>query len=168
MINKGTAAKHAEYAIKHAEHATKHAEHATKHDEGKIRFDLIPPQPLWDLAEVYTIGEQKYSARNWEKGLPWGRVFAAVMRHLWAFWNGEDVDEEDGLSHLAHAAWGCFALLEYLRTHRELDDRSVMLDGRIVKGLAQRDASQQDASQAEEELPPVGHVDRFLKEGDRG
>jgi hypothetical protein len=96
---------------------------AAKHDEGKARFDLIPPRALWNLAEVYTIGEKKYSARNWEKGMPWGRIFAAVMRHLWKFWSGEDVDPEDGMSHLVHAAWGCFALIEYAQTHREMDDR---------------------------------------------
>lgn len=45
------------------------------------------------------------------------------MRHLWAWWRGEDTDPESGLSHAAHAAWGCFALLEYARTHPELDDR---------------------------------------------
>ena len=95
-----------------------------KYDEGKERFDLIPPGPLMELAMVYTVGAQKYSDRNWEKGMAWGRVFAAVMRHLWKWWHGEKVDPEDGLSHLAHAAWGLFALMEYGNTHPELDDRT--------------------------------------------
>lgn len=97
---------------------------ARKDDQDKIRFDLIPPGPLQDLAAIYTMGAKKYADRNWEKGLSWGRVFGAVMRHLWAFWKGEDNDPESGLPHLAHAAWGCFALLEYRQTHPEMDDRS--------------------------------------------
>lgn len=96
---------------------------AAKHDAEKERFDLIPPEELWTLAEVYTHGAEKYEDRNWEKGLKWGRVFAAVMRHLWRFWAGEEDDAESGLPHLAHAAWRCLTLLNYTRHHRELDDR---------------------------------------------
>lgn len=98
---------------------------ARKDDEGKLRFDLIPPGALKELAAVYTVGASKYGDRNWEQGLAWGRVFAAIQRHLWAFWGGEDLDPDDGLSHLAHAAWGCLTLMEYAQTHPEMDERSV-------------------------------------------
>lgn len=94
-----------------------------KYDIGKLRFDLIPPGPLHALAFVYTIGAAKYSDRNWEKGIAFGRVFAAMQRHAWAWWEGEEVDQEDGHHHLAAVAWCAFALLEYLDTHLELDDR---------------------------------------------
>ena len=98
-------------------------EAGVKHDGGKERFDLIPARPLFDLAQVYSYGAEKYTDRNWQKGLAWGRVFAAIMRHLWRWWLGASLDEESGLPHLAHAAWGCLALLEYTNTHLELDDR---------------------------------------------
>ena len=94
-----------------------------KYDEGKERFDLIPAEPLLGLARVFTFGVKKYDARNWEKGLSWGRVFAAAMRHLWKWWRGEKTDDESGLSHLVHAAWCCFVLIEYETTHPEMDDR---------------------------------------------
>ncbi len=96
-----------------------------KFDDDKERFDLIPPGPLFALTQTYTYGARKYADRNWERGLKWGRVFAAIMRHLWKFWRGEACDEESGLPHLAHAAWGCMTLLEYTKTHPELDDRSL-------------------------------------------
>ena len=102
---------------------------ARKYDDGKERFDLIPAVPLLKLAQIYTYGVGKYGDRNWEKGMKWGRVFAAIMRHLWKWWKGEKVDEESGLSHLAHAAWGCFALLEYETTHPEHDDRPQVMKG---------------------------------------
>lgn len=95
-----------------------------KYDGDKERYDLIPAGPLNTLAQVYTMGAKKYADRNWEKGIRWGRIFAAIMRHLWAFWRGEDMDPESGLPHPVHAAWGCFTLLEYMNTHRELDDRT--------------------------------------------
>jgi hypothetical protein len=95
-----------------------------KYDQDKLRFDLLPIGPLNELVKVYTMGAKKYTDRNWEKGIAYGRVYAAVMRHLTAFWSGEDIDSESGLPHLAHVAWGCFALMEYLNTHPEMDDRS--------------------------------------------
>lgn len=94
-----------------------------KYDKDKARYDLIPPHVLDALADVYTMGAVKYADRNWEKGMAWGRIFSAINRHLWAFWSGEDIDKESGLPHTVHAAWGCFALTEYLRTRRAFDDR---------------------------------------------
>lgn len=94
-----------------------------KDDQGKMRFDLIPVEPLWLLAEVYTIGAKKYDDRNWEKGISWGRVFAAMMRHAWSWWRREKRDPIDGQHHLASVAWCAFALMEYERTHPELDSR---------------------------------------------
>lgn len=96
---------------------------AVKADAGKLRYDLIPPFALEELARVFSYGAEKYGARNWEAGLDWGRLFAAAQRHLWSWWAGEDADEETGISHLAHAAWNCLALLEFARTHPERDDR---------------------------------------------
>lgn len=94
-----------------------------KDDGGKLRFDLIPPVPLMRLAEVYTIGARKYSDRNWEKGIGWGRIFAALMRHAWNWWAGQKRDPVDGQHHLASVAWCAFALMQYEETHPELDDR---------------------------------------------
>jgi hypothetical protein len=94
-----------------------------KHDQGKERFDLIPPGPLLEVAKVFTYGAAKYEANNWRKGIAWGRVFAAIMRHLWNFWRGYEKDQESGLPHLAHAAWGCLVLLEYGTTRMSFDDR---------------------------------------------
>ena len=94
-----------------------------KHDAGKARFDLIPPKVLIDLADIYTYGAEKYEDRNWEKGMAYSRVYGAVQRHLNAYWGGQDLDEESGLPHLMHAAFGLFALQQFATTHPELDDR---------------------------------------------
>ena len=94
-----------------------------KDDTGKLRFDLLPVRPLEQITEIYTYGANKYDDNNWRSGIQWGRIFSASMRHMWAFWRGEDLDSESGLPHLAHAAFGCLTLLEYMETHRELDDR---------------------------------------------
>ncbi len=96
---------------------------AIKHDQDKPRFDLIPAEPLIELAKVFEMGSRKYSDRNWEKGMKWGRIFGALMRHAWAFWNGETHDKESGLHHMAHCAWGCLVLVEYVNKNNGEDDR---------------------------------------------
>ena len=95
----------------------------TKYDTGKLRFDLVPSEALEAVVEVWTYGANKYADRDWEKGLAWGRIFAALMRHMWAFWRGESLDEESGLPHLAHAAWCTLALLQYYLMKIGTDDR---------------------------------------------
>jgi len=94
-----------------------------KKDAGKLRYDLIPCRPLAELARVYTLGARKYSPRGWERGMQWSRIFAAMMRHAWKWWSGQRYDPDDGQHHLASVAWCALALMEYERTHAELDDR---------------------------------------------
>jgi hypothetical protein len=96
-----------------------------KDDSNKVRYDLIPPNALHELASVYTMGAQKYAAHNWlsGNGLQYTRLFNAIMRHCWAWIAGEDLDPESGLHHMAHAAFSCFAIVEYHRLKKGIDDR---------------------------------------------
>ena len=95
-----------------------------KHDENKPRWELIPYDAIRGVAEVLTSGAQKYSARNWELGIAYGRVFGAVQRHLTAWWQGEDNDPESGRSHLDHALCELIFLSAYeKRGMKQLDDR---------------------------------------------
>ncbi len=87
------------------------------------RFDLVPPGPLWNLAEHYGRGAKKYSSRNWERGYEWSKSYQALQRHLVAWWNGQDCDPELGNNHLDAAAFHVFALMEFTNTHPEFDDR---------------------------------------------
>lgn len=81
------------------------------------------PRSLLALGEVYGYGSLKYTPTNYRKGYDWSLSFNAMQRHLFAFWGGEDVDPESGLSHLMHAAWHCLALHSFTMDHPEYDDR---------------------------------------------
>jgi len=94
-----------------------------KDDQDKLRYDLIPPELLEEVARVLTYGAVKYSERNWERGMAWGRPFGALMRHMWAWWKGENCDPETGYSHLAHAACCVTFLITYERRGIGKDDR---------------------------------------------
>lgn len=75
-----------------------------KFDGDKLRFSLIPPQPLSDVNKVLEFGAKKYGANSWQKvDNAQERYFNAAMRHLLAWQSGELVDDESGLPHLAHA-----------------------------------------------------------------
>lgn len=96
---------------------------AKRANSGKIRWDLMPVVAMRDTAQIWTFGAEKYGDRNWEKGFDWSGPFASMMRHLQAWWAGEDFDPESGLSHLAHAACNLQMLQHFEYHYREGDNR---------------------------------------------
>lgn len=99
----------------------------TKNDTEKLdRFDLIPPEALVALAEVYGIGSRKYGDRNWERGMSWGRIFRAMISHAFKWWRGETYDPVDGQHHLSSVAWGAFTLFAYETRKAGKDDRAIV------------------------------------------
>lgn len=72
-----------------------------KYDAGKPRLDLLPPKAVMALGEVMTYGAAKYGADNWQ-GVEPRRYIAALLRHLMAYMDGQEQDEESGLPHLWH------------------------------------------------------------------
>lgn len=125
---------------------------AKRFNKGKTRYELIPPNALKALADVYTRGAHKYSVykdssgrlidgkdipfedspkyelvedgvHNWRKGMSWTGIMDSTKRHIEAFRLGEDFDEEMSTYHLGNAAWGLFTLLEYYKIAPQFDDR---------------------------------------------
>lgn len=95
---------------------------AIKHDDGKLRWDLLPYDALEEVVKAYTKGCEEYGDRNWEKGFPYSTLFAALMRHLTAWWNGEDLNDS-GYNHLAHVIFNAFALLTFQLRGKGKDNR---------------------------------------------
>jgi hypothetical protein len=96
----------------------------TKDDSGKLRMDLITPEMEEALASILTYGASKYEDRNWEQGIKYSRIYAAMRRHLLAWLKGEVFDNESGLPHINHA-FCCLAFLvtyEARAGYEDLDD----------------------------------------------
>jgi hypothetical protein len=90
------------------------------------RYDLLPVPGLAAIAECFAFGAEKYADHNWRKRYEWGKSYAALMRHMTAFWNGETYDPESGLPHLSHAGFHILVLLTWLIEDgeaSEFDDR---------------------------------------------
>ena len=81
-----------------------------KNDAGKNMLSLIEPQFILLLGEVLTFGAKKYAPNNWQKCEDTSRYKDALLRHIYAYLGGEQLDPESGLPHLGHAAFGLMCL----------------------------------------------------------
>jgi hypothetical protein len=75
-----------------------------KYDTGKYRHSLLPTGVLKEVIKVLEYGATKYAPDNWkevEDGT--SRYYDAALRHIDSWYEGQKVDSETGLHHLAHA-----------------------------------------------------------------
>lgn len=96
-----------------------------RYNGGKLRYDLMEPFAMKELATVFTRGAQKYAPRNWEKGMKWSDVLASLERHIADFKAGIDRDAETNCLHMAHVAWNALALTSYYKLYPQGDDRPI-------------------------------------------
>jgi len=85
-----------------------------KFDGNKLQYGLLPPLALKATVEILTFGAEKYEPDNWKR-VPDSkrRYFDAMQRHLWAWKQGEQNDQETGKNHLAHAMCCLMFLYEH-------------------------------------------------------
>lgn len=96
----------------------------------KLPLEVVPPSAVHALAEAFADGAKKYGPYNWrEKTISSSVYYGAALRHITAWWDGEDLAEDSGLNHLHHAL-ACIAML--------IDGKSVgkLNDNRPPKGAA--------------------------------
>ncbi len=94
-----------------------------KYKEGKLRFDLIPPDALFEVAKTFELGAKSHGERDWEKGNLWGLVSAAIDRHH-ARWKAGQRFDEDGQYHMAAIAASAMMLMSQDMRGIGTDDRS--------------------------------------------
>lgn len=94
-------------------------EQTAKRDAGKLRPTLVPPQIIWDIAEVRGYGNAKYGdPDNW-RTVDEARYWDALYRHLLAeLAERGSVDEESGIPHYRHMACNMAFICE-MRARRE-------------------------------------------------
>lgn len=94
-----------------------------KNDQEKPRMELVPAGATLEIAKVLTFGAKKYAPHNWRKGFEYSRLIGALERHIAAFKEGEDLDPESGLPHMAHAGCCVMFLIEHQLKGYGTDDR---------------------------------------------
>ena len=98
----------------------------TKHDQHKLRLDLFPFTTMIATSDILTGGAVEYTARNWEKGLGYNRVFGALLRHLLRWYYRINIDTKSGRPHIDHAACELAFLQHFEITGTGIDDRPVL------------------------------------------
>lgn len=95
----------------------------TKFDQGKWSISLLPNEGIIEIAKAFGYGAKKYGPHNYRNSLEWSRLIDAAIRHLIAFKEGEDLDPESKLNHVAHSGANIMMLLYNIMNKPEMDDR---------------------------------------------
>lgn len=103
----------------------------------KVSTFVIPSYPQFLEGIVFMSGARKYGAFNWRaSGVRFSVYFDALQRHINAFKEGEDIDSESGVSHLAHARACLAIILDSMKMGNWVDDRPPKYpDGLDIKDL---------------------------------
>lgn len=98
-------------------------ETGTRYNGGKPQWSLVPQTALLPMVRVLEFGAEKYDAHNWKKGLSIKEICESMKRHLDAFMEGIDNDEESGLSHIGHIQCNALFLSWMMQNKPQFDDR---------------------------------------------
>ena len=90
----------------------------------KVPLHLVPPSAKHYLAMALADGAKKYGPYNWrDAAISISTYKAALERHMDAFWDGEDLAEDSGIHHVAHAMACCALILDAMSIGKLVDDR---------------------------------------------
>lgn len=73
---------------------------ALRYNEGKPQWSLVDFESLEDMVKVLEFGAKKYSRDNWKKGLYTVEICESLLRHVFKYLSGEDIDPESGEPHI--------------------------------------------------------------------
>lgn len=98
---------------------------ALRFNAGKpeLSYALTFGDALREMAKVCAYGAGKYERANYTKGARLSQSVDCLLRHLLAWQEGEDRDQESGQLHLAHVVWNALRLCQEAIVRPDLDDR---------------------------------------------
>jgi len=99
---------------------------ALRYNEGKIKWSLVDWKSLEPMVRVLEMGAKKYAPYNWSKGMPVTEVSESLLRHMFAYLDGELDDNESKIEHLGHVMCNCMFLIHIMREKPEFDDRVII------------------------------------------
>ena len=92
--------------------------------QNKPPLHLIPPSAEIAESMVMALGAAKYGQCNWRTSPVRASVYiSAAKRHLAQWLDGQDNDQESGVTHLAHARACMGILIDAEATGNMIDDR---------------------------------------------
>lgn len=92
----------------------------------KVPLHCIPCGPLMELGLAMMEGGRKYGTHNYRVvGVRMSVYYDALMRHLMAWWEGEDIDPDSGVHHLVKAIACLFVVRDSMLMGNCVDDRPI-------------------------------------------
>lgn len=90
----------------------------------KVPFSTVPAPVLAELGLAMLEGARKYGRHNYRAvGVRTSVYYDAVLRHLTAFWEGQDTDPDSGLPHITKAIACLTVLRDSQLVGNVVDDR---------------------------------------------
>lgn len=86
-----------------------------KSDKNKLDYSLIDVYFVEELAKVLQFGADKYGKNNWQNCDDITRYLNALERHFIEIKKGKFLDDESGLSHIAHLTANAMFLKYFLK-----------------------------------------------------
>lgn len=91
---------------------------------GKAPLSCVPVNVIADLGVAMLEGSLKYGRYNYrESDVRASVYFDAAVRHLFAWWEGEDIDPDSGMSHVIKAMASLTVLRDGMQQPGFTDDR---------------------------------------------
>lgn len=100
----------------------------------KINTDLVPFELVIAAAVGLGLGEYKYAARNFEKGLSYKSLINSLERHCKALKDGETLDPDTGIPHYMLIASSTAMLVHNIMQGVIVDDRAPPKQARLDIG----------------------------------
>ena len=102
----------------------------------KVPFSTVSAPVIAELGLAMLEGDRKYGRHNYRvAGVRASVYYDACLRHLMAWWEGEDIDEDSGLSHVVKAATCMVVLRDAMINEMLNDDRPPKVKQGWVKEL---------------------------------
>ena len=96
---------------------------ADRFNDGKLQWSMVDFKSLEDMVRVLEFGAKKYSRDNWKKGLKTTEVVDSMLRHIYAYLEGEDLDPESGINHTGHIMCNAMFLSHMHLFRKDMDTR---------------------------------------------
>ncbi len=90
----------------------------------KVPMSVVPAQVMLEVSLALFEGARKYGRSNYRgTGVKYSTYYDACFRHLMAFFEGEDIDQDSGLSHVTKAIASLVVLRDSMMQSNAIDDR---------------------------------------------
>lgn len=92
----------------------------------KVPLHAVPVKPLLEVGLAMMEGGRKYGTHNYRAiGVKVSTYYDAIMRHMMAWWEGEDIDPDSGVHHLVKTAADLFVVRDSMHMGNCIDNRPI-------------------------------------------